>query len=401
MPELIKRRLCADKRRQQPSSRNGGVNVRWWRFRVGEGTLAYHVRAWGRVAGWRGLLSSEAHRASPLGSQQQPRAHHHHHPPPPPPHHLPHHSRGWRGEISQGGKAEPEHTTERVVSRNIGVFFFALRHHVEEDDGRVLRPFASPEIKIDFVSLAWNQRPSRDKRRVVCFIFQDEPNGLLCAAECKSKPRVLVSCVNWPVRRRGPFFSQHEWSEMAERKKKKRQAYISSIQIRELHWILLVSGSHSSTKQSCGKDNQSSFPVHGVSRCLTLFIGAFDTWSKPHRCKRHLRVRCGVGLSCLGFSQVVKVYLWLEKNKWQRKGRFFQGPMILTPISSGMPAPLQHRALQGCSVYKRSIYIYLKSQHALAQIILAFPTLFCRFANVFPNYNTANHQAIAKTPMTQ
>lgn len=81
-----------------PPSRNEGVNGGCRRFRVGEGTPAHHPRACvraccerARVAGWRGLLSSEPPRASSLRSQQQPRTHHHHHPPPP---HLPHHSPG-------------------------------------------------------------------------------------------------------------------------------------------------------------------------------------------------------------------------------------------------------------------------------------------------------------------
>lgn len=99
-------------------------------FAWGRGLLRIMcVRAWARGAGWRGFLSSEPHRASSLGSQQQPRTHHHHHHPPPPPHHhLPHHSRSWRGETSQGEKGEPEQTTTRLASRWVEFFnFFRIK----------------------------------------------------------------------------------------------------------------------------------------------------------------------------------------------------------------------------------------------------------------------------------
>lgn len=131
--------------------------------------------------------------------------------------------------------------------------------------------------------------------------LMDEPSRLLFAAEWKSKPRVLVSCVNWPVRRRGPFFppawmKRNGW----------RQTYMSSIQIKELRfgsrWTRKITTPQSS------RVGRTVIPLFLSTLCsdVSLFITTFDTWSKPERFKRHLRVWRDGDLPCLGLSEVVK-----------------------------------------------------------------------------------------------
>lgn len=128
---------CTDKLRQKKkkNSRNGGVDGRWWRFRVGEGTPAHHVRAcvsaWGWMA-WVSLLRTSqsiitritatapyASSSSPPSSSSSSSS--------------PSFSQLKRGNLAGGKRgARTNNDTFGVSVSGIFLIFFELRHHVED-----------------------------------------------------------------------------------------------------------------------------------------------------------------------------------------------------------------------------------------------------------------------------